>query len=157
MHKKFDLNILLIHGPNLQLLGKRQPEIYGTETLDDINDRLLTKAKNKNIDLRIFQSNSEGEIVSKIGENIEWADGILINPAAYTHTSVAIRDALSSVDLPVIEIHLSNVHKREDFRHHSYVSPIATGIIVGFGSYSYDLALEAILQMLNSHRILTKG
>ena len=142
------MNILLVHGPNLNLLGKRQPEIYGTQTLDNINHYLIQVAQKQGIELKTFQSNHEGEIVSEIGANIDWANGILINPAAYTHTSIAIRDALSAVSLPVIEIHLSNIYKREDFRHHSYVSPIAVGVISGFGSHSYELALNAMINIL---------
>ena len=142
------MNILLVHGPNLNLLGKRQPEIYGTQTLDNINHYLIQGAQKQGVELKTFQSNHEGAIVSEIGDNIDWADGILINPAAYTHTSVAIRDALSAVTLPVIEIHLSNIYKREGFRHHSYVSPIAVGVISGFGSHSYELALNAMINIL---------
>ena len=142
------MNILLVHGPNLNLLGKRQPDIYGTQTLDNINHYLIQVAQKQGIELKTFQSNHEGEIVSKIGANIDWANGILINPAAYTHTSIAIRDALSAVSLPVIEIHLSNIYKREDFRHHSYVSPIAVGVICGFGNHSYELALNAMINIL---------
>ena len=148
MHSKLDMNILVIHGPNLNLLGKRQPEIYGTQTLDNINQDLIQIAQKQGVTLRVFQSNKEGEIVSKIGDNIDWANGILINPAAYTHTSIAIRDALSAINLPVIEIHLSNIYEREDFRHHSYVSPIAVGVISGFGNYSYELALNAMITTL---------
>jgi 3-dehydroquinate dehydratase II len=142
------MKILLIHGPNLQLLGVRQPEIYGGQTLDDINSHLEELATQRGIELKTFQSNSEGAIVSCIGEHINWADGILINPAAYTHTSVAIRDALSAVDLPVIEIHLSNIYAREPFRHHSYISAVAVGVLGGFGAYSYDLALDAMVHFL---------
>ena len=146
------MNILLIHGPNLQLLGKRQPEIYGSQTLEDINSHLREIASQRGVALKTFQSNSEGAIVSFIGDHIDWADGVLINPAAYTHTSVAIRDALSAVALPVIEIHLSNVHARESFRHHSYISPIAVGVICGFGANSYDLALNAMIHILTTER-----
>ena len=142
------MNILLVHGPNLNLLGKRQPEIYGTQTLDNINHYLIQVAQKQGIELKTFQSNHEGEIVSEIGANIDWANGILINPASYTHTSIAIRDSLSAVSLPVIEIHLSNIYKREDFRHHSYVSPIAVGVISGFGHHSYELALNAMINIL---------
>lgn len=142
------MKILLIHGPNLQLLGRRQPEIYGSQTLEDINSHLREIASGRGVNLKTFQANSEGEIVSFIGDNIDWADGVVINPAAYTHTSVAIRDALSAVNLPVIEIHLSNVHTRESFRQHSYISPIAVGVICGFGAHGYDLALEAMIQIL---------
>ena len=107
------MKILLIHGPNLQLLGTRQPKIYGSQTLEDINAHLSDIATEQGAELKIFQSNHEGEIVSKIGENVDWADGILINAAAYTHTSIAIHDALSAVSLPIIEIHLSNIYARE--------------------------------------------
>ena len=143
------MNILLIHGPNLHLLGQRQPEIYGSQTLADIDQHLMEVATQRNVNLKIFQSNHEGEIVTTIGQHIDWADGILINPAAYTHTSVAIRDALATIGLPVIELHLSNVHGRESFRHHSYIAPIAIGTIAGFGAFSYDLAIEAMIQHLN--------
>lgn len=143
------MNILLIHGPNLHLLGQRQPEIYGSQTLADIDQHLVEVATQRHITLKTFQSNHEGEIVTTIGQHIDWADGILINPAAYTHTSVAIRDALATIGLPVIELHLSNVHGRESFRHHSYIAPIAIGTIAGFGAFSYDLALEAMIQHLN--------
>ncbi|MAT76826.1 type II 3-dehydroquinate dehydratase [Candidatus Poribacteria bacterium] len=143
------MNILLIHGPNLHLLGQRQPEIYGSQTLADIDQHLMEVATQRNVNLKIFQSNHEGEIVTTIGQHIDWADGILINPAAYTHTSVAIRDALATIGLPVIELHLSNVHGRESFRHHSYIAPIAMGTIAGFGAFSYDLAIEAMIQHLN--------
>jgi 3-dehydroquinate dehydratase-2 len=144
------INILIIHGPNLHLLGKREPEVYGRETLDDINARLTVLAEENSVNLKIMQSNHEGEIVSFIGENIDWADGVIINPAAYTHTSVAIRDALSAVNLPVIEVHLSNVFQRESFRHFSYVSPIAIGVISGFGALGYELALRAMIEVLKS-------
>ena len=142
------MNILLIHGPNLQLLGRRQPEIYGSQTLHDINLHLMKTVSGRGVNLKIFQDNSEGAIVSFIGDNIDWADGVIINPAAYTHTSVAIRDALSAVNVPVIEIHLSNVHTRESFRQHSYISPIAVGVICGFGAHGYDLALDAMIRIL---------
>ncbi|MDE0186877.1 MAG: type II 3-dehydroquinate dehydratase [Candidatus Poribacteria bacterium] len=142
------MKVLLIHGPNLHLLGRRQPEVYGTQTLTDINAPLLEIAAQRGVELKIFQSNHEGEIVSVIGDNIDWADGVLINPASYTHTSVAIRDALSAVNLPVIEIHLSNIYAREPFRHRSYINPVAVGVIGGFGAYSYVLALDAIIHIL---------
>ena len=147
------VKILLIHGPNLQLLGKRQPEIYGRQTLEDINSHLREIALGKGVELKTFQSNYEGAIVSEIGDNINWADGILINPGAYTHTSIAIQDALSAVNLPVIEIHLSNIYARDAFRHHSYVSPVAIGVISGFGAFSYDLALEAMVRTLKKNSV----
>lgn len=142
------IRILVIHGPNLDLLGRREPDVYGRQTLPQINARLQELAEKMGAELRITQSNSEGEIVSFIGENADWADGILINPAAYTHTSVAIRDAIAAVDLPTVEVHLSNVFKREEFRHFSYISPVASGIICGFGTESYVLALEAIVSVI---------
>ena len=146
------MNILVIHGPNLHLLGKRQPEIYGHQTLEDINAALdrHAAASPHEVVLKIFQSNHEGEIVTIIGEHINWADGLLINPAAYTHTSIAIRDAISTVALPVIEIHLSNIYAREAFRHHSYISAVALGVIGGFGAHSYLLALDAMIQHLQT-------
>lgn len=146
------MNVLIIHGPNLNLLGRREPGIYGTNTLQQINDNLKELAKEMGVEIRVYQSNSEGEIVSFIGENADWADGIVINPAAYTHTSVAIRDALSAVSLPVVEVHLSNIFRREEFRHHSYISPIAVGIISGFGPESYYLALRALINVINKKK-----
>lgn len=139
------MNILVIHGPNLNLLGRREPTIYGSETLSQINQKLEEIAKELNVQLRIYQSNSEGEIVSIIGESADWADGILINPAAYTHTSIAIRDAISAVGVPTVEVHLSNVFRREQFRHFSYISPVAIGTISGFGPQSYYLGLRALV------------
>lgn len=146
------MNILVIHGPNLHLLGKRQPEIYGHQTLEDINAALDRRAAASphEVVLKIFQSNHEGEIVTIIGEHLNWTDGILINPAAYTHTSIAIRDAISTVAVPVIEIHLSNIYAREEFRHHSYISAVALGVVGGFGTHSYLLALEAMIQHLQT-------
>lgn len=146
------MNILVIHGPNLHLLGKRQPEIYGHQTLEDINTALDRRAAASphEVVLKIFQSNHEGEIVTIIGEHINWTDGILINPAAYTHTSIAIRDAIATVAVPVIEIHLSNIYAREEFRHHSYISAVALGVVGGFGTHSYLLALDAMIQHLQT-------
>ncbi|MGQ9609388.1 MAG: type II 3-dehydroquinate dehydratase [bacterium] len=146
------MKVLIIHGPNLNLLGRREPETYGTQTLQQINSNLKGLAAEMGIEIKIYQSNSEGDIVSLIGENADWADGIIINPAAYTHTSVAIRDALSAVSLPVVEVHLSNVFRREEFRHHSYISPVAVGVISGFGPESYYLALRAIVNILNKEK-----
>jgi 3-dehydroquinate dehydratase-2 len=146
------IKILVIHGPNLNLLGRREPGVYGSQTLSQINARLRELSKGIGAELKIMQSNSEGEIVSFIGENADWADGIVINPAAYTHTSVAIRDAIVAVDLPAVEVHLSNVFGREEFRHFSYISPIASGVICGFGPESYVLAIEAIVRRVNRSR-----
>ncbi len=140
------MKILIIHGPNLNLLGRREPGVYGVQTLPQINERLRKLAEEIDVELKIAQFNSEGDIVSFIGNNMDWADGIVINPAAYTHTSVAIRDAIVAVELPAVEVHLSNVFGREEFRHFSYISPVATGIVCGFGPESYMLALEAIVR-----------
>lgn len=139
--------ILVIHGPNLQLLGRREPEIYGKTTLDDINKQLEKLAIQLGASLRIEQKNSEGDIVSLIDEAMDWADAILINPAAYTHTSVAIRDAVAASGLPTVEVHLSNIHKREEFRRHSYIAGVAAGQICGFGAQSYLLGLRAACEL----------
>jgi len=143
------VRILIIHGPNLNLLGRREPGVYGVQTLPQIDAQLQELAEKMNVELKIAQFNSEGEIISFIGDNADWADGIVINPAAYTHTSVAIRDAIAAVELPTVEVHLSNVFGREEFRHFSYISPVATGVICGFGAGSYVLALEAIVRTIN--------
>jgi len=140
--------ILVIHGPNLHLLGKREPQIYGKFTLKDINAQLEKEAKQNGLALEALQSNSEGEIVEKI-TNSKY-DLLIINPAAYTHTSVAIRDAILAVNKPVMEVHLSNIYKREDFRKKSLISDIAIGVITGFGPLSYTLALTAAAQFLKN-------
>lgn len=134
--------ILVIHGPNLNLLGERETEVYGTETLDFINSKLKGMAEEKNVEIEIFQSNHEGAIVEKVQNAQEVADCIIINPAAFTHYSVAIRDAIASVRIPTIEVHLSNIYAREDFRQKSVISPVAKGVISGFGADSYLLALR---------------
>lgn len=134
--------ILVLHGPNLNLLGTREPELYGTTTLADINQSLDTLAQSKGVQLSSFQSNAEFELIDRIhSARTDGTDFILINPAAFTHTSVAIRDALAGVALPFIEVHLSNVHAREPFRQHSYLSDIAVGVICGLGAKGYELAL----------------
>jgi len=140
--------ILVIHGPNLNMLGKREPAIYGSTTLDDINIELAKRALEMGLDLEAFQSNHEGAIVDRVQEAYKKVSGVIINPAAYTHTSVAIRDALLLLDVPIIEVHISNIHKREPFRHHSYVADIATGQIAGLGVKGYYLALEAFSEIL---------
>lgn len=133
------------------MLGKREPEIYGAKTLDDINSSLSDCAKKMEAELSFFQSNSEGEIVSAIQEAMNCFDGIVINPGAYTHTSVAIRDAILSSGLPVVEVHISNIHKREDFRQKSYVSAVALGVISGFGVNSYFLGLSGLVEHLKNN------
>lgn len=136
--------MLVIHGPNLNLLGTREPEVYGTDTLDDINKSMAEMASENGIRLHKYQSNTEGDIVSCIQQaGLKNIDFIIINPAAYTHTSIAIRDAFLATDIPFIEVHLSNVYAREEFRSHSYLSDLALGVISGFGKNSYLLALEA--------------
>jgi 3-dehydroquinate dehydratase-2 len=141
--------IYILNGPNLNLLGKREPEIYGTETLEDIAKRCKAKAQSIRLRVEVRQTNVEGELVSWVQEARERAAGIIINAAAYTHTSVALHDALKACDLPVIEVHLSNIYKREPFRHNSYVSPVANGVICGFGGQGYEFALEALAAILN--------
>lgn len=135
--------VLIIHGPNLNLLGQREPDVYGPVSMADINKKLEEKARALNMEVKIVQSNHEGEIVTTIQQAMTWADCIIINPAAYTHTSVAIRDAISSINIPTIEVHLSNIYKREDFRQKSFIAPVCIGQISGFGENSYYLALEA--------------
>ena len=146
------MKLLLIHGPNLNLLGQREPDKYGTENFDDINKNLYAYCFKSNIDLEIFQSNIEGEIVTKIQSALKEFDGIIINPAGYTHTSVAIRDAISAVNLPAIEVHLSNVYQREEFRHKSFIAPVCIGQIAGFKSYGYTMAIDAMVNHLNNKK-----
>lgn len=140
--------ILVIHGPNLNMLGKREPHIYGHESLDEINTGLQDRGDQLGFDVETFQSNHEGGIVDKIQQAMGSCHGIVINPAAYTHTSVAIRDALAMLDIPVVEVHLSNIHKREPFRHQSMIADIAAARMAGFGSHGYMLALEGLAKMI---------
>ena len=143
--------LLVLHGPNLNLLGVREPDIYGRETLADINNQLAQRAQAAGHELAWYQSNAEHELIGRIHQaRDEQVATILINPGAFTHTSVALRDALAAVDIPFIELHMSNVHAREPFRRHSYLSDLAIGVICGFGSASYRLALEAALSKLES-------
>lgn len=142
--------ILVIHGPNLNMLGKREPEKYGTSTLDEIDATIEAHGNKAGIEVQAFQSNHEGNIVEKIQQAREVFDALIINPAAYTHTSIAIRDAILLLDIPVVEIHLSNIYKRASFRHKSLLCDVVTGQISGFGMYGYLMALDAIVNILQS-------
>ena len=144
------MKFIILHGPNLNLLGKREPAVYGSQTLVDINSSLVELAAELGCDLDFFQSNSEGELIDAIQGGAEKFQGILINPAAYTHTSIAIRDALSAVGLPVVEVHLSNIHRRETFRHTSMIAPVSIGQICGFGGDSYLLGLRALYKYVKN-------
>lgn len=147
------ITISLIHGPNLNLLGTREREVYGGDSFDDINRSIKQKAQQLDIEVRILQSNHEGEIIDAIHDARTWADAIIINPGAYTHYSYAIRDAVTAVRLPTIEVHLSNIYAREAFRHHSVVAPVSVGQIAGLGQIGYLLALEAAKSIVEqSHR-----
>jgi 3-dehydroquinate dehydratase-2 len=142
------VKILVIHGPSLDLLGTREPEVYGSVALEEINERLQVYAAGKGIQVRTFQSNHEGAIIDAIHQALGWADGLVINPGAYTHYSYAIRDAIAAVGLPAVEVHLSNVQAREDFRRLSVIAPICLGQVAGFGWQGYILGLEALLMKL---------
>jgi len=140
--------ITVIHGPNLNMLGKREPDIYGTQTLDDINQALTQRAESLGHTVDCFQSNAEGEIVDKIQAAGEASKALLINPGALSHYSIAIRDAIANLDIPVVEVHLSNIHQREAFRHHSVISEVVEGVICGLGQDSYLLGLDALTRLL---------
>ncbi len=140
--------ILVLHGPNLNMLGRREPSWYGSATLEEIDGEIKEAAKRLGMTAETFQSNYEGALVEKIQEAMEGYDGVIINPAAYTHTSVAIRDALSMLDIPIIEVHLSNIYKREPFRHLSYVADVATARVAGFGKDGYIMAVDAMAGMV---------
>jgi len=144
------INVLVLNGPNLNLLGQREPEVYGKQTLTDIIDSLSLQSQEMNIELTHLQSNREYELIEKIHDSFNKIDFIIINPAAFTHTSVALRDALLGVNIPFIEVHLSNVHARESFRHHSYLSDIAIGVICGLGAQGYSFALQSIDNQVKS-------
>jgi len=137
-------SILILHGPNLNLLGTREPGVYGNYRLEDINDALKSRAAELGVQVRCFQSNHEGQLIDALHEARDWADGVVFNPGAYTHTSVALRDAISAIEIPVVEVHLSNVYAREQFRHKSLLAPVCIGKITGFGWRSYLLGLQAL-------------
>ncbi len=146
------MKVLLVHGPNLNLLGEREPGIYGAVTFDEINARMKKVAEENGAELRVFQSNSEGALVDAIQDARRWANGIVINPGAYSHYSIAIRDALAAVKLPTIEVHLSNIHAREEFRHRLVLTPVCVGMICGLGWRSYLYGLEALLAILEEQK-----
>jgi 3-dehydroquinate dehydratase-2 len=144
------MKILLLHGPNLNLLGEREPEHYGTDTLAEINSRITALAKEIGAEVRAVQSNCEGGMIDAVQEARTWASGILVNPGAFTHYSYALRDAIAAVHLPAVEIHISNVFKREEFRQRSVIAPVCVGSICGFGSCSYELGLRGLIEVIRS-------
>lgn len=145
------MDILLLNGPNLNMLGKREPDTYGHQTLDDIVSDLTAQADTAGVRLQHFQSNAEHALIDRIHQAMGNTDAIIINPGAFTHTSIALRDALLSVNIPFIEVHLSNIHAREPFRHHSYLSDVAAGVILGLGATGYALALTAATKLISSN------
>ena len=142
--------ILVLNGPNLNLLGTREPDVYGADTLDDIMSEVAALAAARGVEVRSAQSNAEGELIDHLHDARTWADGVIFNPGAYTHTSVALRDAVAAIDIPVVETHLSNVHAREEFRHRSLLSAVCLGVVGGFGKHSYAAALDGLLRHLDA-------
>ena len=142
------MKILVLHGPNLNLLGTREPEFYGSLTLGDLNTKLIEFGKQFDADLKCYQSNHEGALIDALQDAQTWADGVVFNPGGYTHTSIALRDAIAAIGIPVIEVHISNVYAREEFRHTSMISAVCKGKIVGFGWRSYGLGLKALIDLL---------
>jgi len=151
-------HILVLHGPNLNMLGTREPDHYGSQSLTDITEKMIALGNSLGLEITSFQSNHEGELVDRIQQAAsEYIDGIVINPAAYTHTSIAIRDALLAINIPFIEVHLSNIHSREQFRHHSMLADAATGVVAGFGATSYLLALRGLAEFLHQPQQTTEN
>lgn len=146
------IKILVLHGPNLNFLGKREPEIYGRTTLDEINREISQLAQKEEVEVRSFQSNHEGALIDTIQGAASWADAVVFNPGAYTHTSVALRDAIAALEIPTVEVHLSNLHARETFRHHSLIAGVAAGQIIGFGPQSYQLGLLAAISLAKKRK-----
>lgn len=151
------MKVVIIQGPNINMLGKREPNVYGVMTMEEIHKQMKVVADQNNVDIEFFQSNLEGEIIDKIQECLGDADGIIINPAGYSHTSVAIRDAIAAVNLPTIEVHISNIARREEFRQKSLISAVTAGQVIGFGPIGYHLAMIAMLQILSQIEAVKKA
>ena len=149
-----NIKVLVIHGPNLNLLGKREPGIYGVQTMEQINERLLKAGAENDVEVRTFQSNGEGAIIDVLHDSANWANGVILNAGAYTHYSIAIRDAIAAIKIPVIEVHLSNVHAREEFRHKSVIAPVCRAVVAGFGWRSYLLGLQGLIDTINDEMIV---